>query len=120
VFAIGVLPIPSFPRDDDAELEGTEAIAEFLGKTKQETAALLSRHRAGPAFKFAGKWRMKPSEWYAWRQKQIEANLAKGAAWKAANTQPIQVKAHNRKRGWRGSSAAADAPAAISAAPTPK
>ena len=117
MFVIGVLPIPSFPRDDDAELEGADAIAEFLGKTKQETAALLSRHRAGPAFKFAGKWRMKPSEWYAWRQAQIEANLAKGAQRKPVNTQPIQVRAHTRKRGWRGSSAASEPVAPLAASP---
>jgi hypothetical protein len=108
------LPIPE---DDDCEREGAEEIAEIIGKTPQATAVLLSRRRAGPAYKFAGKWRMRPSDWHRWRQQQIDAVLAKGAE---RNDEPIQVrahqvKAHQRRRGWRGSSGAAE-PVALTAA----
>jgi hypothetical protein len=109
------LPVP-FP-EDDREREGAEEIAELIGKSVQATAVLLTKHRAGPAYKFAGKWRMCPSDWYAWRDEQVRATLAKGAerAAKPVNTTPIRVREHLRRRGWSNRSAADASAAALSA-----
>jgi len=106
------LPAP-LPEDDDRERECAQEIAELIGKSPQATAVLLTRNRAGPAYKFAGKWRMRPSRWRQWRQEQEDATLAKGEETPA--TRKTKSAQHILRQQRRTRSGVSDAP--LTAAP---
>ena len=89
MFAIGVLPITPFPQDDEAELEGAEEIAALINKPIVATKALLTRGRVPGAFKFAGRWHLRPSVWRKWRDEQEAASIARASK----RPQPIRVHA---------------------------
>jgi hypothetical protein len=62
----------------DDTLEGTRAIAEFIGKTERQTDHLLqSKHL--PAFKLGGRWHMRKST-FAGHIERLEAEAAKAVA----------------------------------------
>jgi hypothetical protein len=58
----------------DDTLEGTRAIAEFIGKTDRQTDHLL-QSRQLPAFKLGGRWHMRKST-YLNHVERLEAEAA--------------------------------------------
>jgi hypothetical protein len=61
----------------DDTLEGTHAIALFIGKTDRQTDYLLQMKRL-PAFKLGDKWHMRKSTYRA-HVERLEAAAAKAA-----------------------------------------
>jgi hypothetical protein len=96
--------LPVLPEEDDRELEGAAQIAALIGRPILATQALLTRGRVPGAYKFADKWRLRPSVWRKWRDEQEAASIAR--AMEPPKPQPpIRVRSHLRqRRGWRSGS----------------
>jgi hypothetical protein len=113
------LPVNTLPEDDDRPRVGAEEIAELIHKSPDDTAYLLTKKQL-PAVKIGGKWHMLPSRWYRFLDEMADATLAEGAAMRRRPKTRAPRKAQpvtRRQRGWRGSSAASDAPLPLSATP---
>jgi hypothetical protein len=109
------LPVLPEDEDDDREREGAVQIAALIGKPIYATQALLLRGRVPGAYKFADKWRLRPSVWRRWRDEQEAASIARATAPIQHNSQPIRVRSHLRqpRRAYGTDTAAPPRPALV-------